>query len=306
MSPGYRPDVDFEGGERAADRRAAGAQAPGPDRRLPRLERRRPGCKPGRLAPPASLAGTEVRRHRSRGLRRLPDDPARRLARRGADAPHRLARERVVCGCHPGCRPRRRAAARRRAELPLAHLQRPRGGSGEGARRRARRHAGRPARRRPAHQARPGHRVGERPVARRGARARALAVRGPHRHRRRAARRVPGGRASVRQPLVGGAALRLPRSEPACREGAVRAARRTARHRDRPRRAARGREDLCGAGERGRRLRRRDGSVRGGPRASRRHDRGSDRRGRPADRRVARGRADPVPARAGAGPGRRR
>ena len=52
-------------------------------------------------------------------------------------------------------------------------------------------------------------------LARRGARAAALALRGPDGHRRRPARRVPPGRDPVGEPLVGGAALRVARAEPA-------------------------------------------------------------------------------------------
>ena len=46
--------------------------------------------------PRAALGRDEVRRHRSRGLRRLPGDPSDRLARRGADAADRVARERLL------------------------------------------------------------------------------------------------------------------------------------------------------------------------------------------------------------------
>ena len=53
------------------------------------------------------------------------------------------------------------------------------------------------------------------------------------------------------------------------------------------------------ADQRSSRLGSRDGGVRRGARAASRHDRGDDRRGRPADRRVACGRADAVPPRPG-------
>ena len=93
------------------------------------------------------------------------------------------------------------------------------------ARRRAGRHARRAARRRAAHAGRTGDGSGQRPLARRGARTAAVALRRADGHRRRSARRVPPGRDPVRQPLVGRAALRLARAEPARGQGSLRPSR---------------------------------------------------------------------------------
>ena len=87
---------------------------------------------------------------------------------------------------------------------------------------RARRQPGRAARGRAAHAALPGDGQRERPGARRTARPLRLAVRGADRDRGRPPRRVPPGRASVREPLGGGAPLRLADPEP---EGGARALR---------------------------------------------------------------------------------
>ena len=99
------------------------------------------------------------------------------------------------------------------------------------------------------------------------------------------------------EPLVGGAALRLARAEPAGRQGALRPPRRAARGDDRPGRARGGRGDLRRADHGGRCLGSRDGRLRRGARAAGRHDRRADGRRRSADGRVARRRADAVPAR---------
>jgi len=71
------------------------------------------------------------------------------------------------------------------------------------------------ARRRAAHAAGAGHGSGDRRDADGRARARAVSLRGADRHRRRAARRVPRCGGQLAQPLGGGAALRLARTEPA-------------------------------------------------------------------------------------------
>ena len=96
-----------------------------------------------------------LRRDRPRGLRRLPVDPADRVARRGADAPDRMARDDLPRGRDPRRRPRRGDPARCRAELPLAGVQRARGRPRPRPRRRARRHARRAARRRARTRGRP-------------------------------------------------------------------------------------------------------------------------------------------------------
>ena len=142
----------------------------------------------------AAVGRRAVRGHRPRGLRRLPVDAAARHARRGADAADRVAGERVLPRGDPGRGPRRGDAARRRAELPLAHVHRPDRRTRARARRRARRHARRAARRRAAHAAGARDGLGHRPAARRGARAPALALRGADRDRRRAPRRLPARR----------------------------------------------------------------------------------------------------------------
>ena len=65
----------------------------------------------------------------------------------------------------------------------------------------------------------------ERHLARRGARPAAVTLRGPHGHRRRAARCVPPGGDPLGEPLVGRAALRLAGAEPACCQGSLRPSR---------------------------------------------------------------------------------
>src|SRR5579872_2760945 len=131
-------------------------------------------------------------------------------------------------------------------------------------------------------------------------------LRGADRHRRRRARRLPRRGHRVRQPVGGGAPLRVARPEPACGAGARAALRRADRRRHRARRARAGVVGVQRAGERSRLDGCGDGAVRRGARAARRHARG---RGRPAVGRVPRGRADALPARtgrAGREPGRRR
>ena len=150
----------------------------------------------GYLAQP--VGRDAVRGHRPRGLRRLPGRPPDGHARRGDDPAHRVAGERVLPRRDPGDRPRRGDPPRRRAELPLARVHRPRGRPRARARRRARRDARRAAGRRAAHASRAGDRGGDRSRARRGARAPALALRGADRHRRRPPRRLPRGRAPRR------------------------------------------------------------------------------------------------------------
>ena len=157
------------------------------------------------------------RRDRPRGLRRLPGDPADGDARRGADAQHRVARERLPRRPDSRGRSRRRDPDGGRAELPLACLQRAHRRLRPRTRRRARRHARRAACRRAAHARRPGDGCCERPLARRRARVAAVAVRGADGDRRGSARRVPAGGDPHREPLVGRAALRLARAEPTSR-----------------------------------------------------------------------------------------
>ena len=151
------------------------------------------------------------------------------------------------------------------------------------------------ARRRPAHAAGAGERGRERRVARRGARRRAVALRGPDRHRRRSPRRLPAGGDPGGEPVGGRAALRLARAEPARGARALPAPRRAHRHRDRRRRARAGGGGVHRAGDRGGRVRRRDGGLRRGARAPRRPDGGG--RGASVGREPRR-RADALPPRA--------
>ena len=163
-----------------------------------------------------------VRDDRPRGVLRLPGDAPADQARRGADARQivwpevevyearvpRAPRDLILLvGPEPSMRWRTFSQRDRRAR--------------RGARRAARRHARRAARRRAAHAARSSvtglasdpalvERLGLQP----------LLVRGSDRDRRRAARRLPGGRPAVGEPVGGGAALRRRRAEP---EGRARA-----------------------------------------------------------------------------------
>ena len=170
----------------------------------------------------ARLGAQALRRDRPRGIRRLPVDAPDGDARRGDDAADRMARDHLPRRGDPGRRPRRGDPARRRAELSLARVQRARRRSRARPRGRAGRHARSVARRRAAHTPGARHGCRQRPLARRGARPAAVALRGADGHRRRAARRVPPGGDSLGEPLVGGAALRLARAEPA--GGAARSA----------------------------------------------------------------------------------
>ena len=194
----------------------------------------------------------------------------------GPDPPDRLARDGLLPRAARRARPRRRAAARDRAEPALAHVHGARGRPRERARGRADDHARRAARRRAAHAAVAGHRQRDRQGARRAARALGLALRGADRDRRRAPRRLRQGGHPVGEPLGRGAALRLADAEPArprvalCERLGERA-----RHRDRRRRARGGGAELRGAGQRGGRLGRGDGRVRRGARAARRRARGA-------------------------------
>ena len=124
-----RPHVDWERG-RAPDLNAPDPRAAGPDRRLPRLERRRPGA---RRSPLGYLARAwEAERFADidpEGFFDFQVDAAAGDARRRDDAPDRLARERLLPRPAARLRPRRRPAARHRAEPALAHVH--------GARRRA-------------------------------------------------------------------------------------------------------------------------------------------------------------------------
>ena len=102
-------------------------RAPGPDRRVPRLERRRPGRVARRRVSRAARGRREqFADDRSGGLLRLPGDAADGLARRRRDAADRLAGEHVPPRAAARRRPRRDDPARRRAEPPLAHVQRAR------------------------------------------------------------------------------------------------------------------------------------------------------------------------------------
>ena len=129
---------------------------------------------------------------------------------------------------------RRGDPARRRAELPLARPSTRSSSTSRASSGRARRHARRAPRRRPAYPPGARHRLRQRRLAGRGARAAAVALRGPDRHRRRPPRRLPAGGDPLGQPVVGGAALRLARAEPARGARPVRPPRRAARRRRSP------------------------------------------------------------------------
>ncbi len=171
-------------------------------------------------------------------------------------------------------------ARRRGAVVPVADILRGDRRAGRGARRPARGDARRAARRRPPHPRRVDHRPGLRPGADRAARARLVVIRGPDRDRRRAARRLPGGRAAVREPVGGRPPLHRGHPEP---EGGARAraqARGPRRRRRRRVRARGRRRRLRAPGQpRGAERPGRAG-VRRAARAGRRHRRG--RRPRPA------------------------
>ena len=210
------------------------ARAAGPDRGVSRLERRRTGCDARGGLPRAALGSPEVRGHRSRALRRLPGDAAawcrsRTVGRGKIEWPENSffrARD-------PRGEPRRDPARRRRAELPLANVQRDRDRARTRPRSRARGDTRRAGRRRPAHAPVAGDGCRDRSAARRRARPPALALRGADGDRRRAARLVPACGDPVRQPVGRRASLRAARAEPARGEGALRAARGGALDRDR-------------------------------------------------------------------------
>ena len=262
------------------------------------MERRGPGGDRGGRLPRTAVGRDTVRGHRPRGVHGLPGRAADGHARRGPEPADRMARERLLPRLHPGGRSRRGDPRRRRAELPLArvhrHRDRPRPRSGRRARRDPRRAAGGRA----PHASRAGDGCGDRSRPGRGARAPAVALRGADGDRRRPARRLSRRRSTVGQPLVGRAALRVPRAESARRQGPVRQALRPARDTDRHDRARRGRGGVRRPGERGGRLRPGHPGLRRGARAARGHDRVLRRGRRAADRRVARCRADPLPPRA--------
>ena len=143
-------------------------------------------------------------------------------------------------------------------------------------------HARLAPRRRAAHASVARDRERERLGARGAPRAAGVALRGPDRDRRRAARRVQAGGHPVGEPLGGCSALRVARAEPSRRARALPPPRRAARRGDRHHRARGGERGVRAAGERGRRVRSRDGCVRRGARAAHRGDRGG--RGEPARR----------------------
>ena len=188
----------------------------------------------------ASLGATRFAHDRSRGVLRLPGDPAEGQARsraararspgRRSRSTRRACRARRATSC---CwrAPSRRCAGARSARLivDLAEAL----GDADG------RHARRAARRRAALAARADHRPGLRRGARRAPRrCRARSYEGPTGHRRRAARRLPGGRHAVGEPVGQRAALRRRRAEPEGRARA-RAQAREPRRRDGRRQRAR-------------------------------------------------------------------
>ena len=176
--------------------RPAAAALADPGLRVPRLERRR------RRRLDGARRGRRVARRRAdrpgrpRGVLRLPGDPADDHASpKARPASIEWPREQPARRPRPGRRPRPRPARRHRAEPALAHLL----GDDRDRRRRARRrdgdHAGRPDRRGLPHPAGADHRPRLQRGAGRGARPRALQLRGADRDRRRRPRLLPPGRA---------------------------------------------------------------------------------------------------------------
>ena len=166
------------------DRGRAGPGRPGGDRRVRGLERRRRRRLRGGRPPDGGLGRPGRRRHRPRGLLRLPGQPADRRHRRERPPPDHLAQhpDRRRLAARPG--PRRDPDPRHRAEHALAAVLRRAARRLRRARRRAGGHPRRAARRHAAHPADPGHRHGHRARAGRPAQARAVDLRGPDRHRR--------------------------------------------------------------------------------------------------------------------------
>ena len=177
----------------AAARRCAAR----PDRRLPRLERRRPGAS---LAAGYLAKTWQAERFADIDPEDFFDfqvDAAARLARRRRDPADRLARDGLLPRAARRARPRRRAAARDRAEPPLADVH---ASSSIGLAKSSASscgHARRAARRRSAHAAVARHRQRDR---RRSSSSElglsAVTLRGPDRDRRRAPRRLQARRAS--------------------------------------------------------------------------------------------------------------
>ena len=191
----------------ASPRRLAGA---GARLRVHGLERRR-RRRIGRAAVPRLVARRHpLRAHRPGGLLRLPGHAAEDQAHRRAHAQRRVARGRDLRGAHPARPARPRAAAGRRALDALALVlqadRRPRRGAGNADGR----HAGRAARRRAALAPRADHgpllRRGPRPARR----PEPVVLRGPDRDRRRAPRRLPGGRRADRVAVGLGARTTSP------------------------------------------------------------------------------------------------
>ena len=155
---------------------------------------------------PARPTGSSVSRIRSASPASTPTSTsttshtAPRGARRRRDALGHLAGQRVLRGQLPRARSRR--APRHRTQhavdvvLQRGHDRRDRDRLRDGG------HARRAARRRAAHAPRSPHRHRVRSTADRRPRAPALAIRGPDRHRRRAARRMPR-RAACGRPRCG-------------------------------------------------------------------------------------------------------
>ena len=157
---------------------------------------------------------TAVRDDRSRGVLRLPEHPPAGQAGRRARPPDRVARGRALRGAGPARDPRPRPDGRTRAVAQVAHVQQGDRRARRGARHAARGHARGAARRRPPHAPDLGHRDGDRHRPGRPPRPHPLLVRGSDRNRRRAARRLPGERPAVGEPVGGGPALHRRRAEP--------------------------------------------------------------------------------------------
>jgi hypothetical protein len=280
-------------------RRYAAASLAHPRLFVSRLER----CRGGRLdraGDRGRVAGRRAdRTGRSRGVLRLPVDPADDLPGRGPDAKDRLAREQSDRRPHSRRGPRPRPARWDRAEPSLAHLL----GDDRDRRRRPRRrdgdHDGRPDRRGLPHPPGADHRPRLRSAAGPRTRPPALRLRRAHRHRRHRPRLLPAGRDELRIAVGGGSPLRRRGAQPEGRAGFAAPSR--GAHRDR-RRGLRpgGRDEQLRRADRPRRR------LQSGDRGAGREDRGRAgralrRRREPALRRHHCARVPALPAAARAG-----
>ena len=265
---------------RPPDRRAADVAPPRPDRRIPRLERRRPGrdargrhagARLGRAhASPTSIPRAFVDFQATRPTVSLDEGLTRRI-----EWPETT----FYAAAHPGRRSRRRDPARRRAELPLARVQRPRRSASRATS--ASSSSSRSARCSPTCRTR-----GPRRSRARRATSRSSRSSGCRRRATRARRAssacctTPSARRASRRSASGRRCRTTSRSRraPAPRGRSATGSASCSRSTIDLHRARGGGGDLRRADHRGRRLRSRDAGVRRGARAAGRHDRRADRR----------------------------